>query len=118
MKNKTALITGASTGIGKELAIIHASKSGNLVIIARNESKLNKLKQELEKKYKVKVVVIAKDLSNLNAAKEIYDEVKKQGIEIDYLINNAGFGALGKFHELDLARQISMINLKRFSFVI
>jgi len=111
MKNKTALITGASTGIGKELAIIHASKSGNLVIIARNESKLNKLKQELEKKYKVKVVVIAKDLSNLNAAKEIYDEVKKQGIEIDYLINNAGFGALGKFHELDLARQISMINL-------
>ena len=51
MKNKTALITGASTGIGKELAIIHASKSGNLVIIARNESKLNKLKQELEKKY-------------------------------------------------------------------
>ena len=56
MKNKTALITGASTGIGKELAIIHASKSGNLVIIARNESKLNKLKQELEKKYKVKII--------------------------------------------------------------
>ncbi|WP_372793604.1 SDR family NAD(P)-dependent oxidoreductase [Lutibacter sp.] len=111
MNTKTALITGASTGIGKELAIIHAKTGGNLVIIARNESKLNNLKKELELQYKINVVVIAKDLSDLNAPKEIYDEVKKQGIEIEYLINNAGFGALGKFHELGLARQISMINL-------
>ncbi|WP_299523117.1 SDR family oxidoreductase [uncultured Lutibacter sp.] len=111
MSTKTALITGASTGIGKELAIIHAKNGGNLVIIARNESKLNNLKKDLEQQYKINVVVIAKDLSDLNAPKEIYDEVKKHGIEIEYLINNAGFGALGKFHELDLARQISMINL-------
>ena len=111
MSTKTALITGASTGIGKELAIIHAKTGGNLVIIARSENKLNNLKKELEQQYKIYVIVIAKDLSDLNAPKEIYDEVKKQGIEIDYLINNAGFGALGKFHELDLARQISMINL-------
>ena len=111
MNNKTALITGASTGIGKELAVIHAKKGGNLIIIARNENKLNQLKNELEKKHNVKVVVIAKDLSGLNAPQEIYNEVKQQGIEIDYLINNAGFGALGKFHELDLTRQISMINL-------
>jgi hypothetical protein len=111
MNNKTALITGASTGIGKELATIHASKGGNLVIVARNESKLNQLKTDLEKQYNIKVVVIAKDLSNLNAPQEIYNEVKKLGIEIDYLMNNAGFGALGKFHELDLARQIEMINL-------
>lgn len=111
MNNKTALITGASTGIGKELATIHASKGGNLIIVARNESKLNQLKTDLEKQYNIKVVVIAKDLSNLNAPQEIYNEVKKLGIEIDYLMNNAGFGALGKFHELDLARQIEMINL-------
>lgn len=111
MNIKTALITGSSTGIGKELATIHASKGGNLVIVARNESKLNKLKQELEQKYNVKVAVIAKDLSDLNAPQEIYSEVKQQGIIIDYLINNAGFGALGKFHELELARQITMINL-------
>jgi short-subunit dehydrogenase len=111
MNNKTALITGASTGIGKEFATIHASKGGNLIIVARNESKLNQLKTDLEKQYNIKVVVIAKDLSNLNAPQEIYNEVKKLGIEIDYLMNNAGFGALGKFHELDLARQIEMINL-------
>jgi short-subunit dehydrogenase len=111
MNIKTALITGASTGIGKELATIHASKGGNLVIIARNESKLNNLKQELELKYNTKVVVIAKDLSDVNSTQEIYNEIKQQGINIDYLINNAGFGALGKFHELELARQISMINL-------
>ena len=110
MKN-VALITGASTGIGKELAAIHASKGGDLIIIARNEHKLNQLKQELEKKYNIKAVVIAKDLSDLSAPNNIYNEVKKQGIEIDYLINNAGFGALGKFYELDLERQISMINL-------
>jgi short-subunit dehydrogenase len=111
MNITTALITGASTGIGKELATIHASKGGNLIIVARNESKLNKLKQELEQKYNVKVVIIIKDLSDLNAPQEIYNEVKQLGINIDYLINNAGFGALGKFHEIELARQISMINL-------
>lgn len=110
MKN-TALITGASTGIGKELATIHAKNGGNLIIVARSKDKLIQLKNELEQQYKIKVIVIAKDLSDLNATKEIYEEVKLQGIKIDYLINNAGFGALGKFHELDLARQISMINL-------
>ena len=108
---KVALITGASTGIGRELAKIHAEEGGDLVIISRNEGKLNQLKQELEKQYHIKVEVIAKDLSNINAPKEIYKEVKEKGIEIDYLINNAGFGALGKFHELDLDLQISMINL-------
>ena len=108
---KVALITGASTGIGKELSIIHAKKGGDLVIVARSENKLMQLKQELEKQYQIKVEVITKDLSNVNAPKEIYKEVKEKGIEIDYLINNAGFGALGKFHELDLEKQISMINL-------
>lgn len=110
MKN-VGLITGASTGIGKELANIHAEKGGDLIIVARSKDKLEMLKTELEKKYSVKVMVIAKDLSDLNAPKEIFEEVTKVGIEIDVLINNAGFGALGKFHEIDLARQISMINL-------
>ncbi len=108
---KIALITGASTGIGRELAKIHAEKGGDLIIVARNKAKLIELKQELENKFNVKVTVIVKDLSILNAATEIYNEISQQGIEIDVLINNAGFGALGKFHELDLNRQISMINL-------
>lgn len=110
MKN-TALITGASSGIGKELAIIHAKKGGNLVLVARREDKLKSLKQELESAYNIKVKLIAKDLSDLTTPQEIYDEILQKGIEIEILINNAGFGALGKFHELDLNRQIAMINL-------
>lgn len=109
--NKTALITGASTGIGKEFAHIHAEKGGDLIIVARSKDKLDELKAELEKKHKVKVKVIAKDLGSAQAPKEIYDEVKKAGIEVNYLINNAGFGGLGKFHERELDTDLAMINL-------
>jgi len=108
---KTALITGASTGIGKELAIIHAEKGGDLIIVARSKEKLEKIKTELEKKYSVKVMVIAKDLGAPSASKEIYDEVKKAGIQVDYLINNAGFGGVGKFHKRDWELDLAMINL-------
>jgi len=89
---KTALITGASSGIGKELAKIHASRGGHLVIIARSGEQLRLLKKELENQYGVSVHVIEKDLTNHNATQEIYDQVKAAGIQVDYLINNAGFG--------------------------
>jgi short-subunit dehydrogenase len=108
---KTALITGASTGIGKEFAHIHAEKGGDLVITARSKSKLEELKAELEVKHRVNVMVIAKDLSHNEAPKEIYDEIRNAGIEIDYLINNAGFGGRGKFHERDWNLDLAMINL-------
>ncbi|MBN2663497.1 MAG: SDR family oxidoreductase [Bacteroidales bacterium] len=110
MKN-IALITGASTGIGKELAYIHAQKGGDLVIVARRVEKLEELKKELTEKYSVKVMIIEKDLIKSHAPKEVYDEVKNAGIEIDYLINNAGFGGLGKFHERNWQDDLNMINL-------
>ncbi|MDX1284022.1 MAG: SDR family oxidoreductase, partial [Draconibacterium sp.] len=110
MKN-VALITGASTGIGKEFANIHAEKGGDLIIVARRLEKLEELKTELEKKHSVKVLVIAKDLSLAEAPKEIYDEVKAAGIEVEYLINNAGFGGRGKFHEREWDKDLAMINL-------
>ncbi|MCT4590001.1 MAG: SDR family oxidoreductase [Carboxylicivirga sp.] len=110
MKN-IALITGASTGIGKELAIIHAEKGGDLVVVARSEDKLVTLKKELENQFGISVKVIAKDLTDLNAVQELYNEVKKEGLEIEYLINNAGFGSLGKFAEQNLMTHVSMINL-------
>jgi len=94
---KTALITGASSGIGYELAKIHAVKGGNLVLVARNKAKLNELKNELEKQYNITVYVIAKDLSVSNAAQEVYEETTRQQIKVDYLINNAGFGTYGMF---------------------
>lgn len=108
---KTALITGASSGIGKEFAHIHAEKGGNLIIVARSEDKLNALKKELEEKYKIKVFVIQKDLTNAKAAKEIHQQVQEAGLKVDYLINNAGFGGLGKFNERELEHDLSMIEL-------
>ena len=108
---KTALITGASSGIGKEFAQIHAEKGGDVVIVARSKEKLLQLKEELESKYQITVHVIAKDLSKAGAATEVYSEVKNLGIEVDYLINNAGFGGVGKFHERDLQEDLNMINL-------
>jgi len=108
---KTALITGASNGIGLELAKIHASKGGDLVLVARNKSKLDELKAELEKQFKVSVYVIVKDLSATNSAIEVYEETTKQNIQIDYLINNAGFGDFGMFAETDWNKELQMINL-------
>lgn len=108
---KTALITGASSGIGLELARIHASKGDNLVLVARSTSKLEELKKELEAKHGVKVYVIGKDLSKLNSANEVYDELKNQSIEVDYLINNAGFGDSGFFFDSNWEKQEQMLNL-------
>ena len=110
MKN-TALITGASNGIGLELAKVHASKGGDLVLVARNKTKLDQLKAELESQFKVSVYTIGKDLSANNSAQEVYDETTKQNIQIDYLINNAGFGDFGMFAETEWNKELQMINL-------
>jgi short-subunit dehydrogenase len=110
MKN-TALITGASNGIGLELAKIHASKGGDLVLVARNKFKLDEIKIELEKQFKISVYTIGKDLSLINAAQEIYNETNKENIQVDYLINNAGFGDFGMFAETDWNKELQMINL-------
>lgn len=109
--NKTALITGATSGIGNELAYIHAKQGGNLVLVARSKEKLEQIKNELENKYKIVVYVITKDLSFKDSAKEVYDEVVKSNITVDYLINNAGFGDFGLFNESDWAKLERMINL-------
>jgi len=109
--SKTALITGASAGIGLEFARIHASKGDNLVLIARRGAMLADVKSELESKFNISVYNIVKDLSVKGAAKEVYDEVKKQDIKIDYLINNAGFGDFGLFAGSKWEKQEDMINL-------
>ncbi len=111
MQNRTALVTGASSGIGKAFARIHAERGGDLIVVARSESKLNALKTELETKHNVNVTVIVKDLAKQGAASEVYDEVNLAGVTVDYLINNAGFGGQGKFHEREWQQDLSMINL-------
>ena len=109
--NKTALITGASNGIGLELARIHASKGDNLILVARTKDKLDELKSELEKNFKINVYTIKKDLSLKNSTRDVYEEVTNNGMSVDYLINNAGFGDFGLFAECDWDKQEKMINL-------
>lgn len=108
---QVALITGASTGIGRELANVHARTGGDMVITSRKESDLLKVKEEVEKQYNVKVYCIAKDLSVPNAAQEIFDELKSEKIEVEYLINNAGFGGQGYYHERTWEADMSMIQV-------
>lgn len=110
MKN-TALITGASGGIGLELARIHAAHKQDLVLVARNKEKLEELKAELKQEYSIAVYIIQKDLSKVNAAQEVYEETQKHGIQIKYLINNAGIGDFGDFVESDWQKQADMIQL-------
>lgn len=110
MKN-VALITGASSGIGKELAEIHAERGGDLVLVARSEDKLQQIKDDLESQHGVEVKVLSKDLTDGNAPQEIYAALKQDDIQLEILVNNAGFGGLGKFHEREWADDLVMINL-------
>lgn len=117
LMKKVALITGASSGIGRELAIIHAQKGGDIVAVAKEREGLEKVKLELESKYRVTVYLICKDLAQQNAAKEIYEEIKAKKIIVDYLINNAGFGGVGKFHERPLSIDLTMIKVNVIAVV-
>lgn len=106
--NKSALITGATSGLGYEFVKLFANDGYNLILVARNKEKL----EDIKKTYtNVEVTVIAKDLSVSGAAKEVFQEVNKNGIDIDVLVNNAGFGLMGKFDELDIHTQMEMIQL-------
>lgn len=107
----TALITGASNGIGKELAELFAKDNINLVIVARSEDKLVELKTELESAYGISVKVIAKDLSLTESADEVFNELKKSGTEIEYLINNAGYAHCGDYNDVDWGITDNMIRL-------
>ncbi len=112
MENKTALITGASKGLGMEFAKIHAANGGNLVLVARSEGDLILLKNELKAKHTaIKVAVIAKDLTLPESAIDVYNEIKEKNIKIDNLINNAGIGKFGFFVDTNWERNAQMIDL-------
>ncbi|MFE8072624.1 SDR family oxidoreductase [Marinobacteraceae bacterium S3BR75-40.1] len=107
--NHTALITGASMGIGEEIARSLASRTNHLILVARSEDKLKKLAERLGSEFGVQTTVIAMDLAAEGAAAKLYEQVADQPIDI--LVNNAGFGFKGAFLDLDLAGQQAMMHL-------
>lgn len=111
MADGTALITGASSGIGAEFARQLAREGLNLVVVARRADRLEKLRGEIESRASVRCRVIAADLSRPEAPREVWQEVQIQGIEIDWLVNNAGFGTRGFFANLPLERELEEIHL-------
>ncbi|AZB42150.1 SDR family oxidoreductase [Bacillus sp. FJAT-42376] len=109
--NEYVLITGASGGIGMELAKIAAEKGYALILAARNEKKLLELKENLEKQYRTAVMVHQADLSKPEEISKMAEELKQKQIHVSYLVNNAGFGLYGEFLETNLEDELNMIDL-------
>ena len=108
---KTVLITGASSGFGEEFAKIFAQKGHDVILVARNESKLHSIANEIKNQFAVSALVMAKDLSQMGQVQAVYDELKEKEIKIDYLVNNAGFGDFGLFYEADYNKLEQMIDV-------
>lgn len=106
-----ALITGASSGIGLELARVFAANGTDVILSARSEDKLVALAKEVTEEHGVKAEVIVSDLSVQGAAQELYDAVKSGGWTVDYLVNNAGFGVYGELVQNNWAQEAGMLNL-------
>ncbi|ANF97025.1 SDR family NAD(P)-dependent oxidoreductase [Paenibacillus bovis] len=113
---KTALVTGASSGIGEVFAHELAQKGCDLVLVARSEEKLQQIAANLQNTFSIRVTVISTDLSIIGADDYIKGEIDRLGLSVDILINNAGFGTLGRFDEIPLERirqemQLNMLSL-------
>lgn len=111
VRARFALITGATSGIGNGFAHVLARDGINLVITARNETRLEQVRNELQDRYSVEVKIIPRDLANPEAPAEIFEFLEQEGIILDLLVNNAGFNVYGKFEESDLEQEIQMIGL-------
>jgi short-subunit dehydrogenase len=114
---KTALVTGASAGLGAELATLLAQDGHDLVVVARRRDKLEELAAQIKSKHAVEVHVVAEDLAKPGAAQRIVRELQRLGLEVEVLVNNAGFGSTGAFAESDLARQMEMIQVNIVTLV-
>ncbi len=113
----TALITGASGGIGKAFAEKLAASHTNLVLVARSEDKLTQLATQLQKQHKIQVQIIVQDLTEPDAATTVFNHTQAKDLTIDVLINNAGFGDYGEFTERDGEKQTQMLQLNVIALV-
>jgi short-subunit dehydrogenase len=107
--NSTALVTGASSGIGAEIARLLAEKGHGVTLVARREDRLAALANELESKRHVRAEVIGCDLSDAAARERLVQMVAERGLDVEILVNNAGFGSAGNFQELDLDGELRMV---------
>jgi uncharacterized protein len=108
---KTALVTGASSGIGATFARELASRKIDLILVARSQDKLEQLATELATQHQIKTTVIVKDLTEPEAGQAVFEQVQAQGSTVDLLINNAGFGDYGAFSDRPLSKQLEMVQL-------
>lgn len=106
-----AIVTGASAGLGREFAKLFAAEGHGLVLVARRKNELDVLATELEGAYSVKSLVVAVDLADPSAPQKVFDAVQEAGIEVEFLVNNAGFGSNGAFADLDLVKEIGMVQV-------
>jgi uncharacterized protein len=111
------LITGASSGIGEVFARKLAARGRNVLLVARSEEKLITLCNELGRSNSIRAQYVALDLSQPDSPARLFEEAQKRGLNIDMLVNNAGFGSMGEFSKLDLARELNMIDLNIKSLV-
>ncbi len=111
MATQTALITGASFGFGYEFTKLFAQNGYNLILVARSENRLQEIAAHHRDKWGIDVTIIAKDLFSPTAPQEIYDEIRSQGIEIDVLVNNAGFGNYGRFSDIETEKELNLVQL-------
>ncbi len=108
---KTVLITGASSGIGKEMAYVYAENNYNLILVARRKENLEAIKIDIEQKHKIQVEIFDIDLSKTNSAELLYKKVNDKNLKVNVLINNAGFGINGKFKDIDMEWEENMLIL-------
>ncbi len=105
-----ALVTGASTGLGEQFAHLFARDGHDVVLVARNEARLEAIAERL-RVHKVRPFVLAEDLSKPGAAGRVYERVKAKGLEVGFLVNNAGFGSTGAFLDLPVEKEVEMVEL-------
>ncbi len=115
---KTALVTGASSGIGRELATLFAKDGYNLVLVSRSADSLQQIAREYEQEFGIRATVISRDLADPKAPEEIYAETRQQGIQVDVLVNDAGIGEYGMFaDESSLEKELAVIQINSVALV-
>lgn len=110
-KGQTALVTGASGGLGKAFAEIFAEHGFDLVIVARSKEKLEQVAEELSRNNGIKITCIDEDISQVEGCKRVYERTKELGIRVDQLVNNAGAGKMGRVVDADIDTMVGLINL-------